>query len=72
MPYFIFQVSPQKILRFVEQYDDYRAARHHVRNLRRQQPEECLDTVRMVFAETQSEAEHKIKARREKQPHEDN
>lgn len=72
MPYFIFQVSPQKILSFVEQYEEYRTARKHVRDIRQQQSGDSLDAVRMVYAENQSEAEHLIKARREEQPHEDN
>jgi len=71
MPYFVYRVSPQKFIKHLEQYSEYRDARKYARDLRAQQDKEDPDTIKIIFAEEQAEAEALLKAKRERQPSED-
>lgn len=71
MPYFIYRVSPQRFIEYLEQYPAYRDAREHARGLRAKQDDDDPDTIKIIFAKEQAEAEALLKARRERQPSED-
>jgi len=71
MPYFVYRVSPQRFIKYLEQYPEYQDARKYARDLRAGQNEEDLDTIKIIFATEQAEAEALLKAKRERQPSED-
>ena len=71
MPYFVYRISPQRFMKYLEQYDAYKEAREYARSLRAQQEASDPDTIKIVFAEQQVEAEALLKAKRERQPSED-
>ena len=57
MPYFVYRITPPRTLTYLDTKDNYREAKQLVRELRGQQPAEQLETIRMIFAKTQGEAE---------------
>ncbi len=57
MPYFVYKISPPSLLTHIETKDHYRDARTLVRRLRREQPSAETFQYRMVFADSQAEAE---------------
>lgn len=71
MPYYVYRVSPQRFIKYLEHYDVYKEARNYARDLRAQQGVNDLDTIKIIFAEEQAEAEALLKAKREHQPSED-
>ena len=71
MPYYIYRVSPQRFLKYLEEYPEYREAREHARSLRAQQDDEEPDIIKIIFAKDQAEAEALLKAKRERRPSED-
>lgn len=71
MPYFIYRVSPQRFVRYVTEFETYQDARESARNLRAGQDRDDTDTIKIVFAKDQSEAEVLLKTRRERKPSED-
>lgn len=71
MPYFIYRVSPQRFLKYLKEYPEYREAREHARGLRAQKSNDDLDTIKIIFAKDQAEAEALLKAKRERRPSED-
>ena len=52
MPFFIFKISAQQDVEYIDEEDKYRPAREKVRALRAGQNEEDGATYRMVFAKT--------------------
>lgn len=71
MPYFIYRVSPQRFVKYLEQHPAYRDARERARGLRAELHDDDPDTIKIIFAKEQTEAEALLKARRERQPSED-
>ncbi len=71
MPYFVYRVSPQRFVKYLEHYDVYKEARKYARDVRAQQDANDLDTIKIIFAKEQAEAEALLKTKREHQPSED-
>lgn len=71
MPYFVYRVSPQRFLKYLEHFDAYKEAREYARGLRAQQDASDLDTIKLIFAKEQAEAEALLKTKREHEPSED-
>lgn len=71
MPYFIYRISPQRILTYISEYAHYRQARDTARQMRQEQIRDNLDTIKIIFAKDRSEAELLLKIPRERQPSED-
>ena len=65
MPYFIYRISPDKQLDCLEQHAKYRAAREQARQLRADQSADDPDTIKLIFAESQGEAERLLLTPRE-------
>jgi hypothetical protein len=66
MPYYLYRISPARILTPLEEFADYRAARDRARALRASPEELGGDTVRMVFAQNPAEAEALLKTRKDR------
>ena len=62
MPFFIFKISAQNDLEFLDEEEKYRAAREKVRTLRSAQEAEDGTTFRMVFANTVWQGEKLLSA----------
>ena len=71
MPYFIYRVSPQRFLTYLDKFAEYKQARDVARQARQQQGDDDQDTIKVIFAKDSGEAEMLLKARRERQPSED-
>ncbi len=71
MPYFIYRISPQRSLTYIDEFAHYRKARDTARQMRQTQLRDDLDTIKIIFANHRSEAEILLEARRERQPSED-
>lgn len=57
MPYFVYKISPPLRLTHIETIDQYKYARALVRRLRQEQSPNDACQYRMVFANSQGEAE---------------
>ncbi len=57
MPFFIFKISAQNDLEFLDEEEKYRAAREKVRSLRSALEADDGSTYRMVFANTVGQGE---------------
>ena len=57
MPYFLYRVSQNKELKCLDKYPKYREARDQARAMRNKQAEENSDTIRVIFAKNENEAE---------------
>lgn len=64
MPYFVYQISPQRKLTYIDTHTRYKDARAQVRQLREQQGT-AGDDIRMIFAQQQSEAERLLSTPRD-------
>lgn len=71
MPYFIYRVSPFKVLSFCSQHEEYGIAKTTIRMMRSEQAQHDTDTIKMIFAEDADEAERLLMTKREPQPSED-
>ncbi len=71
MPYFIYRISPQRFLTYINEFAHYGKARDAARQMRQEQIQDDLDTIKIIFAEDRSEAEILLKTSRERQPSED-
>lgn len=71
MPYFIYRISPERKLDFVDSFDSYRDAKQAATALRVAQQPDDVDRVKMVFAKDSPEAEQLLRTERERQPSED-
>ncbi len=65
MPYFIYRVSESRKLEYIDRKEKYREARDMVRDLRSQNDQAGVDSVRMIFAKSQAEAEKLLSAPRD-------
>ena len=71
MPYYIYQVSeapskPSKQLQWRHTFDAFKEAKVMVRSLRAEQDPRDSTTLKIIFAETQAEAEQRLSEVREK------
>jgi hypothetical protein len=57
MPFYIFKISPDNELEYLDVEEKYRAAREKVRGLRSSASADQNDTYRMVFASTVAQGE---------------
>jgi hypothetical protein len=57
MPYFIYQISPDRKLTLLDTLDKFKDARNFARSLRAKQAPEAKDMVRMIFAESPKKAQ---------------
>jgi len=57
MPYFVYKISPPSSLTYIGTEDRYQDARTFVRRLRQEKPPAEMLQYRMVFANSQAEAE---------------
>ncbi|MDH3638193.1 MAG: hypothetical protein OES09_06980 [Gammaproteobacteria bacterium] len=71
MPYFLYRVSPDRSLTYLDSFDQYREARSAARSLRKSQAAVDDDMIKMVFAEQATEAETLLTRPRERIPSED-
>lgn len=69
MPYYVYRFSTEekKIApKLQEQYDDYRAAKDHVKELRKENPDEDLNNFRLIFADSKDRARILLTTKRAK------
>ncbi len=71
MPYFIYRISPQRFLTYINEFAHYHEARDTARRMRQEQAPADVDTIKIIFATNRREAETLLKTRRERQPSED-
>jgi len=71
MPYFIYRISLQRSLTYVDEFVEYVKAREIARNMRRVKSSDDDELIKIIFAKDRFEAETLLKARREHQPSED-
>jgi hypothetical protein len=64
MPYFVYEISPERKLTYVETFDDYRSAKNLCRDKRKAGEVTGGHDLRMVFAKNQKEAEGLLKQKR--------
>lgn len=57
MPYFVYKISPPRLLDYLATFDNYQAAREQVRNRRQAESRENGIEYRLIFARHQAEAE---------------
>lgn len=57
MPYFVYKISPPRILEYIETCDRYQDARDIVRGRRGDEPRDSGVEYRLIFAKQQGEAE---------------
>jgi hypothetical protein len=65
MPYFVYRVHPNNRLEHIDALEKYRDAKMMVRELWTAEEKESGVMVRMIFAETQGEAEKLLSAPRD-------
>jgi len=70
MPYYIYKITsgPTNLLKKMEkleQHDSYKAARNSARSMRSAQTEGDNDLIKMMFADSELEAEEKLMEKRE-------
>lgn len=68
MPYFVYNVYPDKKLELIETFGKYREARDHARELRKQLTENDTHTVKLIHAKHETEAERLLTTEREARP----
>jgi hypothetical protein len=64
MPYFVYEVSAERKLTYVEVFDDFASAKNLCRSKREQGEITPGSTVRLVFAKDRKQAEGLLKERR--------
>ena len=62
MPFFIFKISPENELEYLDEEEKYRPAREKVRGLRNAHEADDGTTFRMVFAKTVGQGEKLLSA----------
>ncbi len=69
MPYYVYRFSNEDksvAPKLQEQYDDYKAAKQHIKDLRNENPDEDLNNFRLIFAEDKDRARILLTTQREK------
>ena len=64
MPYFVYEISPDRKLAYVEVFDEYKSAKNLCRDKRKAGELTKGHELRMVFAKNQKEAEGLLKEKR--------
>jgi hypothetical protein len=57
MPYYIYRITPPNRLEQIDSYENYRLAKEQIRKLWAKVEPDSEVVIRMIFAETQGEAE---------------
>lgn len=57
MPYFLYRISQEKSLQCLDKFTKYKEARARARELRSAQAEDDRDSIRVIFANNENEAE---------------
>ncbi|MEN8174922.1 MAG: hypothetical protein ABFS23_04120 [Pseudomonadota bacterium] len=57
MPYFVFRIGEARKLDHLQTFSDYKEARGLVRKMREEEGAGSVETIRMIFAKNQTEAE---------------
>lgn len=57
MPYFVYKISPPRLLEHLDTVEQYQQAREIVRDRRKSEPRESGIEYRLIFARQQGEAE---------------
>lgn len=65
MPYFVYRIEESRKLLHIDTKDNYREARSLVRELRAAEDKSALESIRMIFANNQAEAEKLLLAPRD-------
>jgi hypothetical protein len=70
MPYYIYKIVPGptnlvKMLEKLEQYETFKEAKNHARDLRAKMADDENYTVKVMFADSELEAEEKLMEKRE-------
>lgn len=70
MPYFIYKITSGstgavKELEFIEKYDEFKQAKKVIREKRTELDLDSRNTLKMIFAEDEFEAEHRLRESRE-------
>jgi hypothetical protein len=65
MPFFVYRVQPENQLEHIETFENYREAKVKVNQLRKSEPEDSEDIIRMIHATNRSNAEKLILAPRD-------
>lgn len=70
MPYFIYKITSGsageiKNLECIEKYDEFKVAKKEIRKKRIEQDLDNRTTLKMIFAENEFEAEHRLREARE-------
>lgn len=65
MPYYIYKITPgetqtAKSLELVREYEKYQDAKQDVRSMRADQPADSTDQYKIIFADSQAEAEERL------------
>jgi len=69
MPYYVYRFSAEDkniAPKLQAQYDEYREAKGHVKELRKENPDEDLNNFRLIFAENKDRARILLTTQREK------
>ena len=69
MPYYVYRFADdnKKIApKLQEQYEEYRAAKDHVKALRKDNPKEDINNFRLIFADNKDKARVLLTVQREK------
>ena len=70
MPYFIYKITSGstgavKELEFIEKYDEFKQAKKVIREKRTELDLDSRNSLKMIFAEDEFEAEHRLRESRE-------
>lgn len=65
MPYFVYRIQEGRKLDHLETYTSYKAAREKVRAMRTEEGVESVNSIRMIFARNETEAEKLLSTPRE-------
>ena len=64
MPYFVFEIDPDRKLTFVDSFEDYRSAKSLCRDRRKAGEVTQGNDLRMIFAKNEKEAKTLLKEKR--------
>ncbi|NEX21663.1 hypothetical protein G3480_15315 [Thiorhodococcus mannitoliphagus] len=65
MPYFVYKISPPRVLEYIETCDRYQEAREIVRDRRKSEARDTGVEFRLIFAKQQGDAERLLSTPRD-------
>jgi len=68
MAYFVYRITPPKKLDYIDEHDQYRAARMHARTLRAKLDANDTTVIKVIFAPNREHAEGLLLTEREPRP----